>query len=47
MQHLFQSFSRWLSEAIAHALGNPREEKEHLPPSVGVQPFTGLVRSRF
>lgn len=46
MQHILQSFSRWLSDSIGHALGNPREEKAHLPPNVGVQPFTGVVKAR-
>lgn len=46
MLHQFQTFSRWLSEAIGHALGNPREEQAHQPPNVGAQPFTGVVRAR-
>ena len=32
-------FGRWLAEAVGHAFGNPREEAEHQPPLVGVQPY--------
>ena len=34
-----QSLGRWLSEMINHAFGNPREEAQHQPPLVGVQPY--------
>ena len=39
-------FGTWLAEALNHAFGNPREEAAHLPPAVGVQPYTGLRRRR-
>jgi hypothetical protein len=32
-------FGHWLAEAVGHAFGNPREEAEHQPPLVGVQPY--------
>ncbi|MFN9636372.1 MAG: hypothetical protein ACK55D_06650 [Synechococcaceae cyanobacterium] len=32
-------FGQWLAEAVGHAFGNPREEAEHQPPLVGVQPY--------
>ncbi|MFN7900746.1 MAG: hypothetical protein ACK5N0_14000 [Synechococcaceae cyanobacterium] len=39
-------FGTWLAEALNHAFGNLREEAEHLPPTIGVQPYTGLHRRR-
>ncbi len=39
MANLLNSARAWWGEAMAHAFGNPREEKAHLPPLVGVQPF--------
>ncbi|MFM8278313.1 MAG: hypothetical protein ACKN89_15255 [Cyanobium sp.] len=41
-----QRLVSWLAEALNHAFGNPREEAAHLPPMVGVQPFTGIRRRR-
>jgi hypothetical protein len=35
----FKAIREWFGEALSHAIGNPREEKAHLPPPVGVQPF--------
>jgi hypothetical protein len=39
-------FGTWLAEALNHAFGNPREEAAHLPPAIGVQPYSGLRRRR-
>ncbi|MEA5472936.1 hypothetical protein VB716_01700 [Synechococcus sp. CCY9201] len=39
-------FLNWLSEMVSHALGNPREEDQHLPPAVGMQPYTDRPRKR-
>jgi hypothetical protein len=39
MTNLFQAARDWWGEAMAHAFGNPREDKAHLPPHVGPQPF--------
>ena len=39
-------FGTWLAEALNHAFGNPLEESIHLPPAVGVQPYTGIRRRR-
>ncbi len=30
---------QWVGETLSHAIGNPREEKMHLPPPIGEQPF--------
>lgn len=37
-------FGPWLAEAVAHAIGNPREEAMHQPPLVGVQPYRDRPR---
>ena len=39
-------FLNWLSEMVSHALGNPREESQHQPPAVGMQPYTDRPRKR-
>jgi hypothetical protein len=39
MANLFRTAQAWWGEALAHAFGNPREEKAHQPPHVGPQPF--------
>jgi len=41
-----QSFGRWWAEMISHAFGNPREEAQHQPPLVGVQPYRDRPRRR-
>ena len=30
---------QWFGETLSHAIGNPREEKMHMPPPIGEQPF--------
>jgi len=39
-------FGQWLAEAINHAFGNPREERSHRPPPVGVPPYRDRPRRR-
>jgi|MDSW01.2.fsa_nt_gb hypothetical protein len=34
-----RSIRQWFGETLSHAIGNPREEKMHLPPPIGEQPF--------
>ena len=41
MIRLLAQFGRWFGGSLAHAFGNPREEQQHLPPAIGVQPYTG------
>ena len=41
-----QRFGTWMAEALNHAFGNPREEAAFMPPSIGVQPYTGIHRRR-
>jgi len=36
---VFTRFVRWIGEAVTHAFGDPRQDKEHLPPEIGVQPY--------
>ena len=45
MTRLMALFGRWFGVSLAHAFGNPREEQQHLPPLIGVQPYSG-ERSR-
>ena len=46
MTRLITLFGHWFGSSLAHAFGNPREE-QHLPPPIGVQPYTGdIVRHR-
>ena len=39
MGQKLRDIRQWFGETLAHAIGNPREEKMHLPPPIGVQPF--------
>ncbi|WP_411869622.1 hypothetical protein [Vulcanococcus limneticus] len=39
MASMMASFGRWFAIGVGHAFGNPREEKQLQPPSVGVQPY--------
>ncbi|MFM2080813.1 MAG: hypothetical protein RLZZ124_494 [Cyanobacteriota bacterium] len=41
MTKLMQALGRWFSTGVGHAFGNPLEERQQQPPSVGVQPFSG------
>jgi hypothetical protein len=41
MTRLMALFGRWFGVSLAHAFGNPREEQQHLPPPIGVQPYSG------
>ena len=43
MTRLMALFGRWFGSALTHAFGNPREEQQHQPPAVGVQPYTGEI----
>ena len=33
------ALQQWLGETFSHAIGNPREEKLYMPPSIGPQPY--------
>ena len=37
---LLQRIGHWLAETLNHAWGNPAEEAQHQPPSIGVQPYS-------
>jgi len=39
MTPFIDGLRRWFGEAITHAFGDPREEKSHLPPKIGVQAY--------
>jgi len=39
MADVLRTLRHWFGEAVQHAVGNPREEKIHQPPDVGVQPY--------
>ena len=39
MADVLRTLRHWFGEAVQHAVGNPREEKIHQPPEVGVQPY--------
>lgn len=41
MKRLFQALNRWFGASVGNAFGNPLEERQHLPPNVGVQPYRG------
>ncbi len=43
MTRLMALFGHWFGSSLAHAFGNPREEQQHLPPAIGVQPYTGEI----
>ena len=45
MTRLIALFGSWFGVSLAHAFGNPREEQQHLPPLIGIQPYSG-ERSR-
>lgn len=36
----------WFAETFLHALGMPHPEPGGMPPTVGVQPYTGSARRR-
>ncbi len=40
MVRLMARFGHWFGDSLAHAFGNPREDR-HQPPAIGVQPYTG------
>jgi hypothetical protein len=39
MDFTLKGLRHWLGESLSHALGNPREEKQHQPPPIGAQPY--------
>ena len=39
MANFLQAIRQWWAEALAYTMGNHGEEKQHLPPTVGVQPY--------
>jgi hypothetical protein len=39
MAKFLQAIRQWWAEALAYTMGNHGEEKQHLPPTVGVQPY--------
>jgi hypothetical protein len=41
MNKLMRALSRWFETSVGHAFGNPLEERQLQPPSVGVQPYSG------
>jgi hypothetical protein len=43
MTRLMALFGHWFGSSLVHAFGNPREEQQHLPPAIGVQPYTGEI----
>lgn len=43
MTRMMALFGRWFGSSLVHAFGNPMEERQHLPPPIGVQPYTGVI----
>jgi len=39
MANFLKTFRQWWAEALAYTMGNHGEDKQHGPPSVGVQPY--------
>ncbi len=39
MDFKLRSIRQWFGDTLSHAIGNPREEKMHLPPPIGAQPY--------
>ena len=41
MQHLARALAHWFSNGLDHVFSTPLEDRQHPPPLVGVQPFSG------
>jgi hypothetical protein len=39
MTRLMAVLNRWFASSVGHAFGDPLEERQHMPPKVGVQPY--------
>jgi hypothetical protein len=39
MANFLKTFRQWWAEALAYTMGNHGEDKQHVPPTVGVQPY--------
>ncbi|MEB3158839.1 MAG: hypothetical protein VKK03_05190 [Synechococcus sp.] len=39
MDFKLRGIRQWFGDTLSHAIGNPREEKMHLPPPIGAQPY--------
>jgi hypothetical protein len=39
MTRLMAALNRWFASSVGHAFGDPLEERQHMPPKVGVQPY--------
>lgn len=46
MKKIALAFAHWVTNGLDHVFSTPLEDRLHIPPGIGFQPFTGTPRKR-
>lgn len=46
MKHMAMALAHWFTNGFDHVFSTPLEDRQHPPPMVGVQPFSGMPYKR-